>query len=866
MGTDQQPTSRPPGPGEGVCVIVWMGESSPLLEVAWSRATVFHVHDERALLDVLRAQLASCVVLDTTTFTGDVGGLVTEVRRLAPGAVLLALVDAPPHAPITTAMCRQFDLCISRHAAPSELIAGLHLLTLRSTRRMAEVSASTALGEQSSDQTLAALQERLRHLEGLVQTTFTISRAAEEHDILHEMRQVAQVAIDVDDMVVLLADDKLVDLSDTLLGNTPPEYLAVCREQLYALPFDLRVTYLGDEVLMRETPDTADTDSIRVREARALGAQSYMRLPLLIDQQVIGFVAFYSKQPGRFTGSHLQLGRLFVAQVAATVRNIRLFVRARQAEERQQAVGQVARLIADRLELQPVLENIVREALRLVNGGAATLLLREPDGCLVVRAVDGAAPLKVGERVPPGLGQAGRVAQTGEPSIVANYDEWEHANPVLRGSMPPNHVLYGVPLSYHGEVLGVLQVVAQARPTAEMDMALDVLLALAPQAAMAIAKAQLHEQVAQDRRQLRAVLEHTSAAVVVFDAEGRVLLLNPAAERVLQRLGLRPEDVTTQPVTALLTPNLLAELPPLSALAGPLEIVLGDAGVFVVHIAKVTNDAGEVERYIAVAQDVSDIRRVDRMRSDMVGVLTHDLGNLLMMARNPIEMLEDPNLQPEQRNALRNMLVSSLVRMEQLVKDVIALDRAEQSGADAAQPYLLPQVVSTVVASNQDDARAKSIALRYHEVGVPPHPLRGIEMLIKQAIDNLVSNAIKYTPNGGHVDVVLDVEGEYAVIRVADDGFGIPADKVRFIFDPFYRVKGDERLNGIHGTGLGLSLVKTIAERHGGSIEVQSEMRVGSVFTLRLPLEDRMQSTPPDALIRLDLSRLAERAKSTARV
>ena len=89
-------------------------------------------------------------------------------------------------------MCRQFDLCISRHADPSELIAGLHLLTLRSTRRMAEVSNSAASGESPPDQTLAALQERLRHLEGLVQTTFTISRAAEEHDILAELRREAE--------------------------------------------------------------------------------------------------------------------------------------------------------------------------------------------------------------------------------------------------------------------------------------------------------------------------------------------------------------------------------------------------------------------------------------------------------------------------------------------------------------------------------------------------------------------------------------------------------------------------------------------------------------------------------------------------
>lgn len=785
--------------------------------------------------------------------------LVAEIRRLAPGTVLLGLVDAPPHAPITTAMCRQFDLCISRHADPPELIAGLHLLTLRSTRRMAEASNSAATDEPPPDQSLAALQERLRHLEGLVQTTFTISRAAEEHDILAELRQVAQVAIDVDDMVVLLADDKLVDLSDTLLGNAPPEYVAVCREQLYALPFDLRVTYLGDEVLMRETPETSDSDSIRVREAKALGAQSYMRLPLLIDQQVIGFVAFYSRQPERFTGVHLQLGRLFVTQVAATVRNIRLYVRVRQLEERQHAVNQVARMIVDLLDLKTMLALIVAEAMRLVGGIAAVVALREPDGSLIVRAVDGHAPQQIGEICPAGSGQVWLVAQTGEPSVVTRYSEWEYAYEPMRYTVPPNTVLYGVPMSYHGEVVGVLQLMTPTLPPAEIDAALEALLMLAPQAAIAIAKAQLHEQVEQDRRQLRAVIDNISAGVIVCDATGRALLMNPAAERTLKRLKIVPDDFMRHSIPDVLRDYLPDTLPALETLRGPFEVSLGEDEKFAVQIALITNSEGQVERYVGVAQDVSEIRRVDRMRSNMLSVLTHDMGNLIMLALNPVDLLDDPQLKPDQRDNLRQMLRSSLIRMKQLVRDMTDLDRIEQSGMDAAKPYDLAQVVKRVVRDTLSDAQQKSIALAYHEINLPSNPLYGIELLVKQAVENLVSNAIKYTPDGGHVDVALDIANNEALVRVADDGYGIPADKLPYIFDQFYRVRSDRRLTGIPGTGLGLSLVKSIAERHGGHIEVQSDTESGSVFTLHLPLDDRMQAPPQDAVVRIDLSRLVQR-------
>lgn len=843
-------------------MVAWMGERSPLLDSAWSLATVFHICDERAMFDLLRARLVSGVVLDIATIPGNVSSLAAEIRAIAPHIAIMALVDAPPNAPITTAVCRQFDFCLSRHTSPTDLAAGLQLLTLRTTRRLAEDSTGSGSAE-SGGNNAAALRERLRHLEGLVQTTFTISRTTEERDILSELRQAARVAIDVDDMVVLLADDDLVDLSDTLLRNAPLAYLEVCRTQLYSLPFDRRMTYLGDEVLLRDLPQNIDPESTRAREARALGAESYMRLPLLIDQRVIGFVAFYARQPGRFTGAHLQLGRLFVTQVAATVRNIRLYVRVRQAEERQRAVSQVARVIADLLELKTVLSLIVGEAMRLVNGGAGMVALREPDGSLIVRAVDGRAPQKIGERIPPGVGQAGLVAQSGEPSIVTNYAEWEHANPALRNVMPKNTALVCVPLSYHGEILGVLQLVTLLLPPAELDAALDVLLTLAPQAAIAIAKAQLHEQVEQDRRQLRAVLDHTSAAVAVCDASGRALMLNPATEQALRRIGIAPERFFQQPVAEVLRDYLPGGLPELNDLHGPFEVSLGAAGQFIVQIAPITNADGQIERIIGVGQDVSEIRRADRMRSDMVGVLTHDMGNLIMLARNPIDMLEDPHLRPDQRDNLRQMLVSSLIRMEQLVRDVTDLDRVEQSGVDAAKPYHLPQVVRQVVESNQADAAQKSITLRYHELRLPAEPLRGIEVLIKQAVDNLVSNAIKYTPDGGHVDVALDMIGEEVLVRVADDGYGIPADKQRFIFDPFYRVKGDRRLAGIHGTGLGLSLVKTIVERHGGRVEMQSDVESGSVFTLHLPLEEQMQPPSQDVVVRIDLSRMAEQAAAT---
>ncbi|MBI5961488.1 MAG: ATP-binding protein, partial [Chloroflexi bacterium] len=140
--------------------------------------------------------------------------------------------------------------------------------------------------------------------------------------------------------------------------------------------------------------------------------------------------------------------------------------------------------------------------------------------------------------------------------------------------------------------------------------------------------------------------------------------------------------------------------------------------------------------------------------------------------------------------------------------------------------------------------------------------LKGHAVLVMQAIDNLVSNAVKYTDLGGRVDVISEIEGEEAVVRIKDTGYGIPPDKLEVIFEPFVRLK-DPRAVHTPGTGLGLSLVKAFVEAHGGRIEVISQYDRGSQFSIYLPLEPL--NTPMKNHTRatyLDLSTVVENHNS----
>lgn len=701
----------------------------------------------------------------------------------------------------------------------------------------------------------------MQYFEGIVQPTVNTQSLLDERSILGNLREIAQKTLDADNLAVLLTDPTYKILRDVFKLGAPEAFLDVCEAQLQSMSLEERLTYLGSEVLLRERLPGLLPVAVRVREAEAAEAWSYMRLPLSLDDTLIGFVALFSTEPGLFDGAHLQLGRLFTAQVANAIRNVRLFYRLQQLEQRQRAINQVTRLIAEESNVDAVLVRIVEEAVRLVDGIAGLVLLKQPDDSLLVSAAYGATSELIGQRLSPGLGLGGMIATSATPNIITNYREWEYSVGSLRELVPDNGVVFGVPLVYRGRVLGVLEVLSGELAPEAMRERLDVLMMLAPQAAIAIAKAQLHETVRQERQQLLAILDHTTAVIVVCDADGRVLSLNPEAQRVLERLGLDPERVEGELVLDLieqLAPDLFSQI---NEIGSVVEVNLGTVGQYLIHISPIIRPGGIIERFVAIAQDISQLRELDRMRSDLIQMLSHDLRNPLGLARGSIDLLDEPDLPPEQHKQLYDMIVSSLDRMEELINDVVDLQMATTVGTETAMPYDLPPLVRQVIKRNQQKAQLQHLTLRYVEERTPPHHLKGQAIMVGQAIDNLVSNALKYTPEGGQVTVTISTVDEYALVQVEDTGYGIPQDNLAFIFDQFYRVK-DKRTRHIPGTGLGLSLVQAIAQAHGGYITVHSQVDVGSRFTLGLPLFYERQTASPNHLItRIDLSALGKRSQ-----
>lgn len=235
--------------------------------------------------------------------------------------------------------------------------------------------------------------------------------------------------------------------------------------------------------------------------------------------------------------------------------------------------------------------------------------------------------------------------------------------------------------------------------------------------------------------------------------------------------------------------------------------------------------------------EITDLRRLERVRRDFVANVSHELRTPLTVIRAYAETLQDDD-DPELRARYLARMVGEVDRLAAMGSDLLVLATAE-SGAVVRGECDLAEVVRGIVAGPAPRAQEKGLEVRYDG---PEHliiPANESQMV--QVALNLVENAVKYSERGT-VRVSLAAEGPSAVLRVSDTGIGIASEHVERIFERFYRVdkgrtrKPGESGTGAGGTGLGLAIVRHIVEAHGGAITVESALNVGSVFTVTLPL------------------------------
>ncbi|MDX9954925.1 MAG: ATP-binding protein [Anaerolineae bacterium] len=402
---------------------------------------------------------------------------------------------------------------------------------------------------------------------------------------------------------------------------------------------------------------------------------------------------------------------------------------------------------------------------------------------------------------------------------------------------------------------------------------------LASQAAVLVENIRLFEATEDGRQRLAAILASTTDAILVIDHDRRLLLINPAAQTLLNLNEMaygRSISSLDLPEPMLEAVTVLGEdtthMPP------TVEFSLPDKRTFNTNIAPIKGLATaktrpgtetQVAGWVAVMRDVTHFKELDEMKTDFVSTVSHDLRAPLTFMRGYVTMLNMVGELNDKQQEYQERILEGIEQMSALIDDLLNLRRIEAGLGIRQEPCRLGLVLLEAVDLMRARAATKGVTLRLEPARpIPTEALAdksqhqskevmqrnaerganatlaqrasatviGDRTLLRQAIGNLVDNAIKYTPAGGLVSVGMDLSENVAVVRISDTGIGItPENQVR-LFEKFYRIKRRETTD-IAGTGLGLALVKSIVERHQGRVWMESELNKGSTFYIALPLQ-----------------------------
>ena len=238
---------------------------------------------------------------------------------------------------------------------------------------------------------------------------------------------------------------------------------------------------------------------------------------------------------------------------------------------------------------------------------------------------------------------------------------------------------------------------------------------------------------------------------------------------------------------------------------------------------------------IAVIHDVTSRFELDQSRREFVANVSHELRTPLTSIKGACEtVMEDPDMPPETREYFLDMALTESDRMTRIVSDLLVLSRLDNKRTQWKLETFDPiRSVSRLIEVMRVDIEARRHTVTFSAAGNVPE-LTADKERIEQVVINILSNSVKYTPEGGQIDVSVSSENDKIRIRVSDNGVGVPEEDLEHIFERFYRVE-KSRTSETGGTGLGLAIARELIEAHGGTITMDSRLGEGSAVTITLP-------------------------------
>ncbi len=622
-----------------------------------------------------------------------------------------------------------------------------------------------------------------------------------------------------------------------------------------------------------ETGKPLIVDDYQHWEGRAASWEGYpisgvVGAPVRWGEDFLGVLIVYADSPGAFSPADAELLSLLATQAAIAIRNARVLQAEQEQRELAEALEKAAAAVSSALDLDQVLDRILEQVERVARGDAFNVMLIGDD---TVRIVRWRGYKRLGREISASVSRIDKYAtlvkmiQTGKSVLVpdtAADPDW-----VVQEGREWARSYVGAPIRVGGFTVGFLNA-DSTRPGQFGPADARRLEAFASHAATAIENAQLYRELQEHAEQLEqrvrertaqlqaqyarldAILCSTTDGIVVTGVEGEILQVNPVAHTWLTR-SLSLEDAARLREAVRSMAARAEERPvELLELTG-LDLELSGAPISMPVMEEALRRRPEEPlsgKPIAVVaiHDVSHLEALDRMKTRFVTNVSHELRTPITTIKLYVHLMQR---QPEKWAKYLDTLAQEADHQARLIEGILEISHIDAGRLEMEpRPVSLHELTEVTIASHQVLAQEQGVALEHRfsplrsggAGGGGPVALVDPERMM-HVLNNLVENAIHYTPEGGKVMVstgMEEAEGRvWATATVTDTGMGIPEEELPHLFERFFR--GEKpRLMQVSGTGLGLAIVKEIVELHGGRVTVESEEGVSSTFTVWLPLGD----------------------------
>lgn len=510
---------------------------------------------------------------------------------------------------------------------------------------------------------------------------------------------------------------------------------------------------------------------------------------------------------------------------------------------------EISRAMTAQLDLSEVLVRILEAATSMLSGQVGLIaLMDEESQTFRTRATIG-VPLETVPLFEPLLEDILDEAKAG-----LNIDLLElKMRQVARALDMRLRQVIALPLVMMGDVLGVIYVFRAYGGETTLNDQL-VLQSFADQAAIAVHNARLYQNVQEEQLRLAAILDHSADGVMILDANGLILRFNKALGRISghtpeQAVGHYHDEIITwkrvdqgEKLSAALVHGWPHERPadaPPDTLYVEGDLLRPDNSHISIGItyAPLMDEHGGLKNIIANVRDITNFRQAQELKSTFISVVSHELKTPVALIKGYASTLRraDANWDPSVVQQSLEVIEEEADRLTELIENLLATSKLQAEGMrlTAISDVDLAHVAHRAADRFRTQTRLHKLIVEFPE-GFPS--VQGDETRLRQVIDNLISNAIKYSPKGGKIAIRGTFDDQTVTVSVSDQGVGLPLDEQARIFERFYRVD-DTLSRKTQGTGLGLYLSRAVVEAHGGTIHVESEPGRGSTFTFTIPRE-----------------------------